>query len=341
MIAAGANHRGESVADPISERPRIEKNRPAVAEAAPNRTRDHVPWRELGIPVLFEHEPITALVDQDSAIPAQSFGQQGHWRATDRQRCRMELYELEVRHPGTRADCHCQPVSRRLGRVGRVAPEPPNPPSRQHHLGSGIEDPATFSVHRHDSDNSAAVEHELEGQRIVVACYVPGLPSRTRERGNELGTGCVSGCVGDPIPAVGRFSAEGEAPVAPAIELGAEEEQLTDPAGPIGRHPAHDFGVAEVGTSGDGVPGVSDGRVVVSERRRHTPLREEARTTARERGLSDHQDLAPAGVDCGAEPGHSTTDDQHLCAADLVRVEMVSQHVLGPWSAPDLEHPLD
>jgi hypothetical protein len=147
--------------------------------------------------------------------------------------------------------------------------------------------------------------------------------------------------MGDSIPAVGRFTSEGETTVTTAIEFGPEDEQLADAARTILGDSSHYLGIAQAGTGFNRVPRVAGRRIIDSYRSRHPPLGEWARASLRKGGLADHQDLTPTGMDCGAETRHTPADDQHLCAANLLRCEDVSPHASASRPAADLEHPID
>ena len=116
-------------------------------------------------------------------------------------------------------------------------------------------------------------DEEVEGEPPLVD--VGGrVPHRVDQRPLDLGAGGVAARMHDPGHRVAALPGVGEVGVRPAVELGAEPDQLPDPGRPFGDENVHRVDVAEAGAGRDGVGEVQGGRVDVGfERGGDTALR--------------------------------------------------------------------
>ena len=136
------------------------------------------------------------------------------------------------------------------------------------------------------------------------------LPDDLGQAADQRGTGPVAAGMDDPGTRVGRLEPETEPAVGPAIEAGAQAEQLVNPVRAFACEDSDGFGVGQAIAGGEGVGGVLAGAVAGAQRHRDAALGPGAGAVG-ERLLGHHDRRLPLGSEPPGRPeaGDARSDD--------------------------------
>ena len=276
-----------------------------------DRPGDVVARGELGVGVVFGHEPHAVTVAEVGSFAPDRLGDQVSGRSGDVEDGRVELHELHVAKLGPRPVGDGVAVGRGDRRVGRLAEELAGAPGREHGRPRPDQRRSSPLVPDQGASASAVVGQEVDREAVLPDPQVLAGADLLDHRPHQLPARRVAQGVDDPRVRVAPFSGQGDVAV-DLVEDRAPLDQLADPLGGLADDQLDDLGVAEPLAGGEGVGDVVLEVVLGVEDTGDPALGIRAIALA-DLILGDDQDPEPfRHAERRAEPGDAAADDQDV-----------------------------